>query len=180
MNANCYEHVCLRCQLNIIWHCGTLWKTPPVWSSLGVYLSALSLQINECSSGQIEGLSCMRPNLTTLSIHHSTETMMVDLILHLLRSMGVACVLYDVYWAAGVFWLSAVSTCPRSKWVFPVGGRGGVIWLSSNSCHSHLENPDYAGYEPQQHQHHWQIRGEENLTITWQKSHTNPDSHKLW
>uniref|UniRef100_A0A674NTQ5 Nischarin n=1 Tax=Takifugu rubripes TaxID=31033 RepID=A0A674NTQ5_TAKRU len=39
-----------------------------------------SLQINESSCQQIQGLSCLRPSLTTLSIHHSTETMMSILV----------------------------------------------------------------------------------------------------
>lgn len=34
-------------------------------------------QLSECSSQQIQGLSSLRPNLVTLSICHSTETMMV-------------------------------------------------------------------------------------------------------
>lgn len=50
----------------------------------GVHVS-LSRQMNACSSEQIQGLSCMRANLRTLSIHHSTESMMVG---HLLLATG--------------------------------------------------------------------------------------------
>ncbi|XP_020486354.2 nischarin isoform X1 [Labrus bergylta] len=42
---------------------------------LSVFKSLLQIEISECSSQQIQGLSCLRSSLATLSIHHSTETM---------------------------------------------------------------------------------------------------------
>lgn len=43
---------------------------------------SLCPQISECSSQQIQGLSSLRSSLATLSIHHSTETMMVQFKIH--------------------------------------------------------------------------------------------------
>lgn len=41
-------------------------------------VSLVALQISECSSQQIRGLPSLRSSLATLSIHRSTETMMVQ------------------------------------------------------------------------------------------------------
>ncbi|KAK5933478.1 hypothetical protein CgunFtcFv8_013956 [Champsocephalus gunnari] len=42
---------------------------------LSVFKSLLQIEISECSSLQIRGLSSLRSSLATLSIHHSMETM---------------------------------------------------------------------------------------------------------
>ncbi|XP_063766924.1 nischarin isoform X2 [Eleginops maclovinus] len=42
---------------------------------LSVFKSLLQIEISECSSQQIRGLSSLRSSLATLSIHHSMETM---------------------------------------------------------------------------------------------------------
>ncbi|XP_059184369.1 nischarin isoform X2 [Centropristis striata] len=42
---------------------------------LSVFKSLLQIEISECSSQQIRGLSSLRSSLATLSIHHSTDTM---------------------------------------------------------------------------------------------------------
>ncbi|KAM9859551.1 nischarin [Aulostomus maculatus] len=47
---------------------------------LSVFKSLLQIEISECSSQQIQGLSALRSSLATLSIHHSTETMMLILV----------------------------------------------------------------------------------------------------
>ncbi|XP_035849081.1 nischarin isoform X2 [Sander lucioperca] len=47
---------------------------------LSVFKSLLQIEISECSSQQIGGLSFLRSSLETLSIHHSTETMMSILV----------------------------------------------------------------------------------------------------
>ncbi|XP_011611872.2 nischarin [Takifugu rubripes] len=47
---------------------------------LSLFKSLHHIEINESSCQQIQGLSCLRPSLTTLSIHHSTETMMSILV----------------------------------------------------------------------------------------------------
>ncbi|XP_070850302.1 nischarin isoform X3 [Chaetodon trifascialis] len=47
---------------------------------LSVFKSLLQIEISECSSRQIRGLSSLRSSLATLSIHYSTETMMSILV----------------------------------------------------------------------------------------------------
>uniref|UniRef100_A0A8D3DS00 Nischarin n=1 Tax=Scophthalmus maximus TaxID=52904 RepID=A0A8D3DS00_SCOMX len=47
---------------------------------LSVFKSLLQIEISECSSRQIRGLSSLRSSLATMSIHHSTETMMSILV----------------------------------------------------------------------------------------------------
>uniref|UniRef100_UPI0037E90AC3 nischarin n=1 Tax=Semicossyphus pulcher TaxID=241346 RepID=UPI0037E90AC3 len=47
---------------------------------LSVFKSLLQIEISECSSQQIRGLSSLRSSLATLSIHRSTETMMSILV----------------------------------------------------------------------------------------------------
>uniref|UniRef100_A0A8C4IIC1 Nischarin n=1 Tax=Dicentrarchus labrax TaxID=13489 RepID=A0A8C4IIC1_DICLA len=47
---------------------------------LSVFKSLLQIEISECSSQQIQGLSSLRSSLATLSMHHSTETMMSILV----------------------------------------------------------------------------------------------------
>ncbi|XP_056294504.1 nischarin isoform X2 [Pseudoliparis swirei] len=47
---------------------------------LSVFKSLLQIEISECSAQQIGGLSSLRSSLATLSIHHSTETMMAILV----------------------------------------------------------------------------------------------------
>ncbi|KAG8007179.1 Nischarin [Nibea albiflora] len=47
---------------------------------LSVFKSLLQIEISECSSQQIRGLSSLRSSLATLSIHYSTETMMAILV----------------------------------------------------------------------------------------------------
>ncbi|XP_035488798.2 nischarin isoform X2 [Scophthalmus maximus] len=47
---------------------------------LSVFKSLLQIEISECSSRQIRGLSSLRSSLVTMSIHHSTETMMSILV----------------------------------------------------------------------------------------------------
>lgn len=47
-----------------------------IWSHIFLFL-CFRPQLSECSSQQIQGLSSLRSNLATLSIRHSTETMMV-------------------------------------------------------------------------------------------------------
>lgn len=88
-------------------------------------------------------------------------------------------VFYDVYSTVDPFWLSAVDTCPRGRWVLSVGGRGGTVWAAYNGCHSRLEDPDDVGHEPQQHQHHWQIGGEDASLCVWLflRSKLSPKNH---
>lgn len=57
-------------------HC----KPTKIWRE--TQLVFLCLQISECSSQQIQGLSSLRSSLGTMSIHRSTETMMVNFISH--------------------------------------------------------------------------------------------------
>nr|XP_040060658.1 nischarin isoform X5 [Gasterosteus aculeatus aculeatus] len=47
---------------------------------LSVFKALLQIEISECSSQQIRGLSSLRSSLATLSLHHSTETMMSILV----------------------------------------------------------------------------------------------------
>nr|XP_046236500.1 nischarin isoform X4 [Scatophagus argus] len=47
---------------------------------LSVFKSLLQMEISECRSQQIQGLSSLRSSLATLSIHRSTETMMSILV----------------------------------------------------------------------------------------------------
>ncbi|XP_071350092.1 nischarin isoform X3 [Trachinotus anak] len=47
---------------------------------LSVFKSLLQIEISECSSQQIQGLSSLRSSLATMSIHRSTETMMSILV----------------------------------------------------------------------------------------------------
>ncbi|CAF94647.1 unnamed protein product, partial [Tetraodon nigroviridis] len=47
---------------------------------LSLFKSLHHIEINACSSQQIQGLSCMRTHLTTLSIHHGTDAMMAILV----------------------------------------------------------------------------------------------------
>ncbi|XP_074525644.1 nischarin [Halichoeres trimaculatus] len=47
---------------------------------LSVFKSLLQIEISDCSSQQIRGLSSLRSSLATLSIHRSTETMMSILV----------------------------------------------------------------------------------------------------
>ncbi|XP_041637463.1 nischarin isoform X2 [Cheilinus undulatus] len=47
---------------------------------LSIFKSLLQIEISECSSHQIRGLSSLRSSLATLSIHRSTETMMSILV----------------------------------------------------------------------------------------------------
>uniref|UniRef100_A0A8C3G7T7 Nischarin n=1 Tax=Cyclopterus lumpus TaxID=8103 RepID=A0A8C3G7T7_CYCLU len=44
---------------------------------LSVFKSLLQIEISECSAQQIRGLSSLRSSLATLSIHHSTESILV-------------------------------------------------------------------------------------------------------
>lgn len=115
-------------------------------------------QLRECSSQQIQGLSSLRSNLATLSIHHSTETMMVvfhcEPLCHVLP--WVFCLLY---WEV-LCVLSPVHPGPGGKRAVPVGTWGGGVWLCRYSSHSCVEKPDNAGHESQQHQDNWQICGE--------------------
>lgn len=60
---------------------------------------SLCLQISACSSQQIRGLPSLRSSLATLSIHQSTETMMVQLRLNTTLQYTCLCsVLNVVYW----------------------------------------------------------------------------------
>lgn len=75
------------CRLRYLKMCGT---RGPVGTSniqestlpfdLSVFKSLLQIEISECSSQQIRGLSSLRASLATLSIHHSTESMMSILV----------------------------------------------------------------------------------------------------
>ncbi|XP_045885200.1 nischarin isoform X4 [Micropterus dolomieu] len=75
------------CRLRYLKVCGT---RGPVGTSniqesslpfdLSVFKSLLQIEISECSSEQIQGLSSLRSSLATLSIHYSTETMMLILV----------------------------------------------------------------------------------------------------
>uniref|UniRef100_A0A4W6C579 Nischarin n=1 Tax=Lates calcarifer TaxID=8187 RepID=A0A4W6C579_LATCA len=47
---------------------------------LSIFKSLLQIEISECSSQQIQGLSSLRSSLATLSIHRSTESMMSILV----------------------------------------------------------------------------------------------------
>ncbi|XP_026204279.1 nischarin isoform X1 [Anabas testudineus] len=47
---------------------------------LSVFKSLLQIEISECSSQQIQGLSSLRSSLATMSIHRTTETMMSILV----------------------------------------------------------------------------------------------------
>ncbi|XP_068172515.1 nischarin isoform X2 [Antennarius striatus] len=47
---------------------------------LSVFKSLLQIEISECSSQQIEGLSSLRSSLATLSVHSTTDTMMSILV----------------------------------------------------------------------------------------------------
>lgn len=124
---------------------------------------SLSLQISECSSQQIRGLSSLRSSLATLSIHQSTETMMVQFRLNttlqytLFMQCLVCCVLMRVLC---YFWHPPVDPGPGGERVLTVGGWGGGVRLSRHSCHPRVEKSDHAGHEPQLHQHHRQLSGE--------------------
>lgn len=115
-------------------------------------------QLSECSSQQIQGLSSLRSNLATLSIHHSTETMMVVLHCKLLRRIFLW-VFCPSYWVVHCV-LSPVHPGPGGKRAVAVGTRGGGVWLCCYSSHPCVEKPDNAGHESQRHQDNWQIRGE--------------------
>ncbi|XP_076599928.1 nischarin isoform X2 [Chaetodon auriga] len=75
------------CRLRYLKICGT---RGPVGTSniqesslpfdLSVFKSLLQIEISECSSQQIRGLSSLRSSLATLSIHYSTESMMSILV----------------------------------------------------------------------------------------------------
>lgn len=75
------------CRLRYLKMCGSI---GPVGTSnilesalpfdLSIFKSLLHIELSECSSQQIQGLSSLRPNLATLSIRHSTETMMSILV----------------------------------------------------------------------------------------------------
>ncbi|XP_029358310.1 nischarin isoform X2 [Echeneis naucrates] len=75
------------CRLRYLKICGT---RGPVGTSniqesclpfdLSIFKSLLQIEISECSSQQIQGLSSLRPSLATMSIHRSTETMMSILV----------------------------------------------------------------------------------------------------
>ncbi|XP_044076457.1 nischarin isoform X2 [Siniperca chuatsi] len=75
------------CRLRYLKICGT---RGPVGTSniqesslpfdLSVFKSLLQIEISECSSQQIQGLPSLRSSLATLSIHHSTESMMSILV----------------------------------------------------------------------------------------------------
>ncbi|XP_054641141.1 nischarin isoform X2 [Dunckerocampus dactyliophorus] len=47
---------------------------------LSFFKSLLQIEISDCNSDQIGGLSSLRSSLSTLNIHHSTETMMLILV----------------------------------------------------------------------------------------------------
>ncbi|KAK2861691.1 hypothetical protein Q5P01_001224 [Channa striata] len=47
---------------------------------LSFFKSLLQVEVSECSSQQIQGLSCLRSSLETMSIHRTTETMMSILV----------------------------------------------------------------------------------------------------
>ncbi|XP_041837536.1 nischarin isoform X2 [Melanotaenia boesemani] len=47
---------------------------------LSVFKSLLQIEICDCSSHQIRGLSCLRSSLVTMSVHRSTESMMSILV----------------------------------------------------------------------------------------------------
>lgn len=123
-----------------------------------VFFLCFHPQLSECSSQQIQGLSSLRSNLATLSIHHSTETMMVASHCKLLCCIlpSVLCLLHWEVFCV----LSPVHPGPGGKRAVAVGTWGGGVWLccySSNPC---VEKPDDAGHESQQHQDNWQICGE--------------------
>lgn len=127
-----------------------------IWSHIFLFL-CFCPQLSECSSQQIQGLSSLRPNLATLSIRHSTETMMVlsDSFDAFHCEFPISCIEKCI-----VFWPSPVHPGPRGRRAVAVGTWGGGVWLCCCSSHPCVEKPDNAGYESQQHQGHWQICGE--------------------
>lgn len=152
------------------WRCLLFRKTLKTCQNLDRNLTSVSLclQITECSSQRIQGLSSLRSSLATMSIHRSTETMMVKLrlniIVHIFMKYIVSCILMCAWWCLR---RPPVDPGTGGERVLTVGARGGGVWLSRHRRYPCVEKPDHAGHEPQLHQHHRQLSGEAHTpTIT--------------
>lgn len=131
---------------------------PLTWRHIFLFL-CFRPQLSECSAQQIQGLSCLRSNLATLSIHHSTETMMVAPRCELLRRNCPLSFSRPSHWAVHCV-PSPVHPGPRGRRAVAVGTWGGGVWRCRYSSHPCVEKPDNVGHESQWHQDNWQIRGE--------------------